>query len=381
MNRTTKRTIIELLIRAGRPRLANAVAKLVIAKMSVQEALDVLDFDPQRLGDAAALKQAYRAKSMEHHPDRGGSTQMMQQVNEAYEVLVRQKGPGSRGETPSEKIEKELKRNQAAAIVEQGLRQSFDEQKFTQHIEKFTGKKFTVTSKLETKRSHYSDYIFIEAKWVSQDGKTTFDLSVWSDTSNFQWGPRKLGTGGQDFSFSVSAQTAIFHETRKVKFRQNDWNLTSDSRLIFNPETLFPKKKIAQMMTGKERKRKFSKRDMLLGLEKLVGAKVWRSGKDDIADIPLGKDGGFTLQLRRITMMGQAMWVVSRTLWKGKIGYKGSERFDLKGAKDIPEREAALVSLEQMRRKSSNLDDPRALGKLVADTTQKIWADWAASEK
>ena len=379
MNRWVKQQVIAELLRAGRPRLANAVAMVVAKLMSVQEALNWLNMDAEKLGDAATLKKMYRDASMKHHPDRGGTKEAMQKVNEAYEVLRKRDG-GSGFTSPSDRAEKDLKVEQAATIMEQALRQGFNEKAFTQHIEKATGKRFKATSNIERKKTHYGYNVDLFAEWKSEDGLTTFELRAWANAERFSWGPRQLGGGGQDYSFSVSAYSRIFHETRKVKFRQSDWGLSSDSRVVLNPESMFPASKIKAMKGGKEKKRKFSKRDMLLGLEKLVGAKVWRSGKDDIADVPLGKDDAFTLQMRRMTMMGHAMWIVSRTLWQGKIGLRSSVKHPLGSVKDIPEADDVLKALAEMRRKSATMDDPKQIGKLIEQTTGQIYTKWVGGQ-
>jgi hypothetical protein len=372
-----KRAVIAELLRARQPRLANAVAMWVAAKlMPVQEALNWLDMDAEKLGDPAVLKKAYRDASMKHHPDRGGTKEAMQKVNEAYEVLRKQKG-GFR--SPADRAEQDLKAEQAATIMEQGLRNAFNEQKFTDHIEKATGKKFRATSKITRDKTYYGYNVRLLAEWKSEDGLTTFELRAWADADRFNWGPRQLGAGGQDYSFQVSAYSRIFHETRKVKFKQSDWAASSDSRVVLDPKSMFPASKIKQMMTGKEKKRKFSKRDMLLGLEKLVGAKVWRSGKDDIADVPLGKDDGFTLQMRRMTMMVTALWILSQNLWQGKIGYKGSVPHKQRG-KDLLEHEAALKLLVDLRKKSASIDDPAKLVSLVEQMTGQFYRDWQAGK-
>jgi curved DNA-binding protein CbpA len=344
--------------------------------MPVQEALNWLDMDAEKLGDPATLKKAYRDASMKHHPDRGGTKESMQKVNEAYEVLRKHKGVYV---SPADRAEKDLKAEQAAAIMEQGLRQGFNEQAFTSHIEQATGKKFKATSKITKDKSYYGYDIRLFAEWKSEDGQTTFELRAWADADRFSWGPRQLGSGGQDYSFQISAYSRIFHETRKVKFKQSDWAASSDSRVVLNPKSMFPASKIKQMMTGKEKKRKFSKRDMLLGLEKLVGAKVWRSGKNDIADIPLGADDGFTLQMTRMTMMGAAIWIISRNLWQGRIGYKGSVKHALKG-KDLLEHEGALKLLADLRKKSASMDDPTKLVQLVEQMTGQFYKDWQAGK-
>lgn len=39
----------------------------------------------------AEVKKAYRALALKHHPDRGGDQEVMKEINEAYEVLMRNK--------------------------------------------------------------------------------------------------------------------------------------------------------------------------------------------------------------------------------------------------------------------------------------------------
>ena len=37
------------------------------------------------------IKKAYRSLALQHHPDRGGSVEKMQQLNEAYDYLIKNK--------------------------------------------------------------------------------------------------------------------------------------------------------------------------------------------------------------------------------------------------------------------------------------------------
>ena len=37
------------------------------------------------------VKRSYRALALQHHPDRGGSVEKMQQLNEAYDHLIKNK--------------------------------------------------------------------------------------------------------------------------------------------------------------------------------------------------------------------------------------------------------------------------------------------------
>ncbi|MEH6566533.1 MAG: DNA-J related domain-containing protein [Halopseudomonas sp.] len=61
-----------------------------VAAGEVQQALQVMDL--QEPTDARAVKQRYRALVRVHHPDRGGSTERVQAINQAMLILERYYG-------------------------------------------------------------------------------------------------------------------------------------------------------------------------------------------------------------------------------------------------------------------------------------------------
>jgi len=366
MNRQTKRRIIEVLLRARQPRLAQAVARLIVARMSVPDALKVLDITGDQANDAAALKRAYRDASMRHHPDRGGSTEEMQRVNEAYEVLRQQSG---RIVTPSDRAAREARQQEAAAIVKQMMLRAFDPKRFTDYLTKTVGKEFSFTIDWQ-KPDSFGYSMGFTAKWKSTDGATVFQLYTSSRLADFSWGPRKLGAG-QDFSFPLSAYTEIFHETRKVKFKQSDWQLSDDSSVVFDPAKLFPAKKIRDMVGGKEKKRKFSKRDMLLGLEKRLDAHVFSRGKDIYANVPFGKDGMFKIQFSRTTVWGEGAWQASR-LNEGTPGYSSSTKHELTTGFFGSEGEDLLIMLIDLQKKSANVTDPKVMVRMASQAIDRL---------
>lgn len=52
-----------------------------------QEALAVLGLEAD--ADPRTVREAYRRLAMHHHPDRGGDTETLQRINEAYRTLTR----------------------------------------------------------------------------------------------------------------------------------------------------------------------------------------------------------------------------------------------------------------------------------------------------
>lgn len=55
--------------------------------MKISQAADILGMEPGSIADESTVKQAYRRAAQKYHPDKGGSTEMMQAVNEAYAML------------------------------------------------------------------------------------------------------------------------------------------------------------------------------------------------------------------------------------------------------------------------------------------------------
>ena len=47
---------------------------------------DILEIE--RTAEEAAIKKAYKKAALIHHPDKGGSDEMFQQVHEAFQVLT-----------------------------------------------------------------------------------------------------------------------------------------------------------------------------------------------------------------------------------------------------------------------------------------------------
>ncbi|MFY1052447.1 DNA-J related domain-containing protein [Ectopseudomonas khazarica] len=54
-----------------------------------QAALELFELDDERALDLPRIKQRYRQMVSQHHPDRGGSTERLQSINLAMEILER----------------------------------------------------------------------------------------------------------------------------------------------------------------------------------------------------------------------------------------------------------------------------------------------------
>ena len=53
--------------------------------MTLQDAINILKLKD---GDKSSIKKAYRTLSKQNHPDKGGSVEHMQKINETYEMVM-----------------------------------------------------------------------------------------------------------------------------------------------------------------------------------------------------------------------------------------------------------------------------------------------------
>ena len=141
-----------------------------LIEMSSSEAEQILGLSGSY--SAAQVKSSYRKMSLKHHPDRGGSTEMMKKVNAAYEML--KKGSSSRNSRPSrassesmgekiEQVEKHLDKVMKSASKE-----------IIRRMKKFTGLNFKVKS-FKMERSLKPLKVLAEMKLIAKNKDGGYD--------------------------------------------------------------------------------------------------------------------------------------------------------------------------------------------------------------
>lgn len=335
---------------------ATYAALIVLARVSLEEALQLLEMDRDQVGDKAALKRAYRDAAMKHHPDRGGDEETMKKVTDAYDLLKGFRG----GPSPSDRADRQRQEEEELEIIKHGIHASLKIESFTEHFVKWTGKNFE-SEIVEKKRA--GSYR-VNVTWASEDELTSFELTISGSTANFRR-VRQLGGGGQDqLSFEIYTDTKIFHETRKAKFKQRDWEFTDKHITLMDPEKLFPSKKIVAMIKGKEKKRKFSRRDMFLGIEKRLKGHTYQ----DYAYLPVGNH---ELVMYRTVLMRHAAWSPHSVFADGQRG--DATRIKPTTA---PESEELLLALAALQKKAKSYSPDKlatAVYDVFKDVAKTVW--------
>ena len=138
--------------------------------MSASEAEQILGLSGRY--SASEVKSSYRKMSLKHHPDKGGSTEMMKKVNAAYEML--KKGSSSRNSRPSRSSSESMgeKTEQVEKHLDKVMRSASKE--IIRRMKKFTGLSFKVKS-FKIERSLKPLKVLAEMKLIAKNNDGGYD--------------------------------------------------------------------------------------------------------------------------------------------------------------------------------------------------------------
>ena len=141
-----------------------------LIEMSASEAEQILGLSGRY--SASEVKSSYRKMSLKHHPDKGGSTEMMKKVNAAYEML--KKGSSSRNSRPSRSSSESMgeKTEQVEKHLDKVMRSASKE--IIRRMKKFTGLSFKVKS-FKIERSLKPLKVLAEMKLIAKNNDGGYD--------------------------------------------------------------------------------------------------------------------------------------------------------------------------------------------------------------
>lgn len=249
------------------------------------------------------LKVSYRRASSKNHPDKGGSTEAMQRINQAYEILNKNIGY-------TKHVDAQQARHQQwrdlAAIVRDDLVKNLNLKAYTKHFESLFGEDFAmIVNKIypqdteldrisKLRHSNVPHYVNVNVEWNNHDRTKVLQLNISVGMASlFNAG----GLATSDTTYQMGVQTFAYVNGRKLKITARDYTHTAKKAVFTKPETVFPKTKLI-----KKKQTKFKKSDMLSALKAELRAKT----ADDFFFIPV-KDDAY-LAIFRTTMMRKGMW-------------------------------------------------------------------------
>jgi len=278
--------------------------------MTSEMAMEVLEIDPTQDYD---LKVVYRKASLKHHPDRGGTTEMQQKVNAAYEYLQKH-GTGKGTSISSRQAEREAdaeEKRRKSTIVLKLLKDMFKPDVYLKYFEKYSGKtlKYSEVEKIPT--GLYGDLVLLEYEFFTPDRTLVFYIQI--DVSLYKVRlETSLGGGEEGATFPFYVDLHLYHDGLKQKMGKRTWDSKKNTRDLATPSKLFPVKKLTDIFAGKK-KRKFKRRDFETGLNDRIGAKYHSK---DTWVIPIKDE--LRLMIFRTTMLKVAAWHINGLYGKNK---------------------------------------------------------------
>lgn len=253
------------------------------------------------------LKAAYRKAAKENHPDRGGSTEKMQVVNSAYEVLKGSDSPAAQAASHAQRKQKQQEEKHVVTnFVTHMFDKFFDTQAYLDYFSKMSGKTFTFERKIVV-----GDWgtASVDYKFSSEDRTVFFDMNAYAHV----FITKALGAGIDKPELDkMGMSTEVLIDRKKVKMTQSNYNQSETEKFMKDPKILFPEAKLKKAFAGDKKVKPLKKADYVLFVKKELEGK--HLGGDDFS-VDVGNGG--VVYFSRMTWMRKGMWNIS-----GRTGNK-----------------------------------------------------------
>lgn len=256
----------------------------ILREMAVSDALALFKIERSDLSDSSFLKKRYRTLSKKHHPDKpGGSKQMMQQVNDAYETLKGVTASAS-GRVKVDWKAIEAENLEKSIFVRDDLTKQFNPKAFTDYFKgiynvPFKHEILKTWPEKDAKRSDGGGFV---VQFYAKDKDPLFHLRV---SGSIRDSAKSLGGAGITYTTFTDAYGLI--NLRKIKMGRSDWKWTNKHAFLTNPDKVFPQKVLEKNIKAGKRQA-FKKRDMYTALAHRLKAR----NDADWTRIPVGKVKG-----------------------------------------------------------------------------------------
>lgn len=313
------------------------LAERLLLEMSLEDARKLLD-----LSSNISLDKAYKNAAKKHHPDRGGSLEMMKKVNQAYELLKASGG----GKTYSQMSDDERREAWKASRAESEARKEANKKKMNAMLDEFHDR-FTKT--IPDFSEHFKDFFNLGEPKVTKKLSEGWSeswvgkiLVVWPTNDNkteirFLVEIREDSKGGLTYDtgepvYSATYETILYHNRKDHKMARRHWQWGKTSSDAMNPEKVFPKSKLKNVV-GKGNTDKMTKKDFerALAIElKSYNPDFRFSDSDAVFDFK--RDDDIWITLYRYIWNRKPSWSLS---FKKNTSPKGKSPF-LRLTKEIP---------------------------------------------
>lgn len=280
--------------------------KLLLEKITYSEAMKLFGFKGSYTKDQ--VNKQFKKLAIMHHPDRGGSTEEMQDVNDAREILLKSASyptDDSKKKPDAYEYSKEEKKREADFIQKQVLDtidnffSNLNEELFKFYFQSIFGVPFTYSTKSNLSDKKPDLFKWVEVEFRSSDGSKIISFDVSVDYYRLSDTIRK-GTTLDNGGLYVYYQTDLFIDGKKQKVKQTLYNNADKVEILTKPEVMFPSKKLNDIINGKTRKNTAIKK---ADFESLFLKKYKGSRAENTYYIPITTAKGVKLCILRPVIM------------------------------------------------------------------------------
>lgn len=330
--------------------------KLLEKDLTLDEALEV--FDISEVPDERTLKQLYAKLSKENHPDRGGDTDTMILINNAYEVLSRVKpGTVSAEQTfqnmKKREAEQKIKNKIQHEYMEEMFDRTFDVDELIDYVSQFSEDEFGSEIKIQpySERSYSSSFVS-EVEVFNEDRSLVYYVMFYiSPNDSNQGGLGYDGLDMDEYMYDFTISTDIFYNNRKQKLSQSNYQWRKGKKVLVDYEEIFPSAKVKKLFTSGGKK-SFRKADFILGLERGIPATIHEE-RGTYFVYPFKESKDIYFSITRLTLLKVASYTIQNMRgWKN--GYK-QQLFRIPGYKSLYETEEVMTKMITAFRESVSL--------------------------
>jgi len=276
--------------------------ELLESKMSRRDAVSFLALTDMYTQEE--LKASFKEKAKTNHPDKGGSTELMQKTNAAYEILKLSKASVDTKKFDWNKVHKEY--TELCKNLNTTIKKQFNKKIFTDYFKEIFGQTFSLYDIQYFGEDYYKgnnkpyggpSYAGIKFKIESKDGNIVIDFNASVYLASIK-GSKGLTSSSSSIPLTVNAEG--FFAGRKFKLFNKTWgNEKVDSFNFNNVEVFFPRKKLEKHLE-KKKTTKATKKDFLGVITKILkGDNLY----DDVYACPIKGEEDIFLVISRGTMM------------------------------------------------------------------------------
>lgn len=295
--------------------VTEAVGGKMQITLSHKEAEELLGLDMQDYTPEELKKAVQKAKSAAH-PDKGGSTEQFNLVQQAEKLLTGMNRSRSRssGRDRWADIHREYQQLYQQVMAE--LKGMVKPDNFMKYFSDLFGEKFEyeMNEVGATRGSSSPSYAGLNFQFYNPGRTKVFEFSAHVSLHDVRTERTKaIGGTADTLAYTVGLVAYGYVNKRKVKVSQRDYTRSNSLKALTDPKIAFPKAKI----TKNQKTRKFSKRDMELFLKKELKAEVSK-----YIYVPT-KTPNMFIMMDRGTFMRTPYWSVD--IWeKTGLAYKSA---------------------------------------------------------